>query len=60
MSRASMRLAYQDLSMERKKQETQLKNADPKKAEQMQRLGMGMTGSRYGQKLSFANMQIHR
>ncbi|XP_060601717.1 ADP-ribosylation factor GTPase-activating protein 2-like isoform X7 [Ruditapes philippinarum] len=43
---ASMRLAYQDMSMERKKQEEKLKTSDPKKAEQMERLGMGYGGSR--------------
>ena len=41
-----MRLAYQDMSMERKKQEERLKQSDPKKAEQMERLGMGFGGSR--------------
>ena len=44
--RASLRFAYQDLSVERKKQEAQLHNMNPMKAEQMQRLGMGMTGGR--------------
>jgi ADP-ribosylation factor GTPase-activating protein 2/3 len=43
---ASMRLAYQDLSVERKKQEDKLKSSDPKKAAQMERLGMGYAGSR--------------
>ena len=41
-----MRLAYQDMSIERKKQEERLKQTDPKKAEQMERLGMGFGGSR--------------
>lgn len=39
---ASMRLAYQDLSMEQKKAEEKLKNLDPKKAVQVERLGMGV------------------
>lgn len=43
---ASMKLAYQDMSLERKKQEEKLKAADPKKAEQFERLGMGFGGSR--------------
>lgn len=38
---ASMRLAYQDLSIQQKKQEEKLKQTDPKKAEQVERLGMG-------------------
>ena len=42
-----MRLAYQDMSIERKKQEERLKQTDPRKAEQMERLGMGFGGSRY-------------
>ncbi|XP_052808989.1 ADP-ribosylation factor GTPase-activating protein 2-like isoform X3 [Mya arenaria] len=45
-SLASMRLAYQDMSVERKKQEDKMKVADPKKAAQMERLGMGWGGSR--------------
>lgn len=43
---ASMRLAYQDLSLERKKKEDKLKITDPKKAEQLERLGMGFSGHR--------------
>ena len=39
-----MRLAYQDMSLEMKKQEAKLKAADPKKAQQMERLGMGFGG----------------
>ena len=42
-----MRLAYQDLSLEKKKQEEKLKHLDPKKAAQAERLGMGMTASSY-------------
>ena len=42
-----MRLAYQDMNLERKKQEERLKHSDPKKAEQMERLGMGFAGNRY-------------
>nr|XP_002740329.1 PREDICTED: ADP-ribosylation factor GTPase-activating protein 2-like isoform X1 [Saccoglossus kowalevskii] len=41
---ASMRLAYQDLSLQKKKEEDKLKSADPKKAQQMERLGMGFSG----------------
>jgi len=39
---ATMRLAYQDLSKQQKKREEQLKHLDPKKAEQVERLGMGI------------------
>ncbi|XP_039294617.1 ADP-ribosylation factor GTPase-activating protein 2 isoform X2 [Nilaparvata lugens] len=38
---ASMRLAYQDLSIKQKKEEDKLKAVDPKKAQQIERLGMG-------------------
>lgn len=38
---ASMRLAYQDLSLQQKKEEEKLKQVDPKKAQQIERLGMG-------------------
>ena len=41
-----MRLAYQDMSVERKKQEDKMKKLDPKKAEQFERLGMGFTSQR--------------
>ncbi|KAF4517162.1 hypothetical protein B566_EDAN006461 [Ephemera danica] len=37
----SMRLAYQDLSVQQKKEEEKMKVSNPKKAEQMERLGMG-------------------
>ncbi|XP_037934252.1 ADP-ribosylation factor GTPase-activating protein 2 [Teleopsis dalmanni] len=38
---ASMRLAYQDLSVQRTREEAKLKTVDPVKAKQMERLGMG-------------------
>ena len=41
-----MRLAYQDMSVERKRQEDRMKTANPQKAEQMERLGMGFGGRR--------------
>lgn len=37
----SMRLAYQDLSVERRQEEQRLQRSDPKKAQQFERLGMG-------------------
>ena len=44
--RASMRLAYKDMSIERKKQEDKLMQSDPKKAAQLERLGMGFSSSK--------------
>lgn len=44
---ASVRLAYQDLSIKQHKEEEKLKAIDPNKAKQMERLGMGF-GSRAG------------
>ena len=44
---ASMRLAYQDLSLEQKKTEEKMQKVDPKKAKQVERLGMGV-GSKSG------------
>lgn len=41
-----MRLAYQDMSLERKKQEEKLKASDPKKAQQLERLGMGFISNK--------------
>ncbi|KAL4232970.1 ADP-ribosylation factor GTPase-activating protein 2 [Mactra antiquata] len=54
---ASMRLAYQDMSVQRKKQEEKLKISDPKKAEQMERLGMGFTGMRGVSHSAMTDMQ---
>ena len=52
-----MKLAYKDLNADEKKREEKMKNMDPKKAEQMLRLGMGMggggsSGSRYADSVS--------
>lgn len=38
---AAIRLAYKDLGNEQQKREQELQKVDPKKAEQMERLGMG-------------------
>lgn len=38
---ASVRLAYQDLSIKAHQEEEKLKRIDPAKAKQMERLGMG-------------------
>lgn len=38
---AAVRLAYRDLGADQQKREEQLKKIDPRKAEQMERLGMG-------------------
>jgi len=46
---SSMRLAYKDLGMQQKKNDQALSKMDPKKAEQMERLGMGFgAGSGFG------------
>lgn len=42
----SVRLAYQDLSMKNKREEERVKNIDPTKAKQMERLGMGINTKR--------------
>lgn len=42
----SMRLAYKDLSIDAKMRGDKLKSMDPKKADQLERLGMGSFGAR--------------
>lgn len=42
-----MRLAYHDLSLKKNKEEEKLKQVDPKKAAQLERLGMGFTSKKY-------------
>lgn len=44
---ASMRLAYQELQIDRKKEEKKLQNLEGKKREQAERLGMGLVSRRY-------------
>lgn len=39
---AAVRLAYKDLSNQVQQKEEQIRKMDPKKAEQMERLGMGL------------------
>lgn len=43
----SMRLAYQELQLDRKKEEKRLQNLEGKKREQAERLGMGLVSRRY-------------
>lgn len=45
---ASVRLAYQDLSIQQNKEEQRLKSVDPTKAKQMERLGMGFNFNKGG------------
>ncbi|GAV07544.1 hypothetical protein RvY_17368 [Ramazzottius varieornatus] len=41
-TKMSSRLTYQDQEVDRKKEEERIKKSDPKKAEQLERLGMGI------------------
>ena len=43
--RASLKLAYKDLSLEDARREKEAKNLDPRKAAQFERLGMGYASS---------------
>ncbi|KAG8197610.1 hypothetical protein JTE90_001542 [Oedothorax gibbosus] len=45
---ASVRLAYKDLSLEQKKTEEKMRQTNPQKAEQLERLGMGFGGRNQG------------
>ncbi|XP_017782946.1 PREDICTED: ADP-ribosylation factor GTPase-activating protein 2 isoform X2 [Nicrophorus vespilloides] len=55
---AAMRLAYKDLSAQQHKKEEQLRKMDPKKADQMERLGMGVNNTKTGISHSmFSDMQ---
>ncbi|GBN06846.1 ADP-ribosylation factor GTPase-activating protein 2 [Araneus ventricosus] len=45
---ASVRLAYKDLSLEQKKTEEKMRQVNPQKAEQLERLGMGFSGRNVG------------
>ena len=49
----SLRLAYQDLSLESKKQSERLQKVDPSKAQQLERLGMGIMAANSGPRLVF-------
>ncbi|XP_055889652.1 ADP-ribosylation factor GTPase-activating protein 2 isoform X1 [Biomphalaria glabrata] len=55
---ASMRLAYQDMSLQRKKEEEKLMKNDPKKAEQFERLGMGFAGNKGVSHSALSDMQV--
>jgi ADP-ribosylation factor GTPase-activating protein 2/3 len=54
---ASLSLAYKELSMDSKKMDEKMKNLDPKKKEQLERLGMGSSGTRGVSHSAFADMQ---
>lgn len=41
ITRANLKFAYQDMNKQREIEEAKLKQSNPKKAEQMERLGMG-------------------
>jgi len=50
----SMRLAYQDIAIQQKKNDQALSKMDPKKAQQMERLGMG-----FGSGTGFGSTKAH-
>ncbi|XP_063403769.1 ADP-ribosylation factor GTPase-activating protein 2-like isoform X1 [Mytilus trossulus] len=54
---ATMKLAYKDMSIERKKQEDKLMINDPKKAAQFERLGMGFSGHKGVSHSAMTDMQ---
>lgn len=45
---AAVRLAYKDLSLQQQKKEEEVMKIDPKKANQVERLGMGVGNRRSG------------
>lgn len=49
--RAGLKFAYQDLNKQREDQEAKLKQSNPQKAEQIERLGMGFGNRRFGDKI---------
>ena len=58
-----MKLAYQDMSADEKKRDQKIKNMDPKKKEQVDRLGMGLGGGSTAQRGGvshsvLSNMQV--
>lgn len=42
-----MKFAYEDMNKKREVEEAKLKQSNPQKAEQMERLGMGFANRRY-------------
>ncbi|KAH9505624.1 ADP-ribosylation factor GTPase-activating protein 2 [Bulinus truncatus] len=55
---ANMKLAYQDMSLQRKKEEDRLMKNDPKKAEQFERLGMGFAGNKGVSHSALSDMHV--
>uniref|UniRef100_A0A5F9CZ59 ADP-ribosylation factor GTPase-activating protein 2 n=1 Tax=Oryctolagus cuniculus TaxID=9986 RepID=A0A5F9CZ59_RABIT len=55
---ASMRLAYQELQLDRKKEEKQLQNLEGKKREQAERLGMGLVSRSSVSRSVLSEMQV--
>jgi ADP-ribosylation factor GTPase-activating protein 2/3 len=53
-----LKLAYKDLSLEEKKRDDSMKNMDVKKKAQMERLGMGYSGSRGVSHSALSTMEI--
>ena len=57
---SSLRLAYQDLSLESKKQSERLQKVDPSKAQQVERLGMGIMSANSGPRCVFGHSVARR
>uniref|UniRef100_A0A5F9CX54 ADP-ribosylation factor GTPase-activating protein 2 n=1 Tax=Oryctolagus cuniculus TaxID=9986 RepID=A0A5F9CX54_RABIT len=55
---ASMRLAYQELQLDRKEEEKQLQNLEGKKGEQAERLGMGLVSRSSVSRSVLSEMQV--
>uniref|UniRef100_A0A5F9DMZ1 ADP-ribosylation factor GTPase-activating protein 2 n=1 Tax=Oryctolagus cuniculus TaxID=9986 RepID=A0A5F9DMZ1_RABIT len=55
---ASMRLAYQELQLDRKEEEKQLQNLEGKKREQAERLGMGLVSRSSVSRSVLSGMQV--
>lgn len=55
---ASMRLAYQELQLDRKEEEKQLQNLEGKKREQAERLGMGLVSRSSVSRSVLSEMQV--
>merc|ERR1719189_3170061 len=58
-SMVSLRLAYQDLEVQQKKKDQAMSRMDPKKAQQMERLGMGFGSGAAPRATGFNSTKSH-